>query len=111
MIQSLNCGLSPGAQPAAADGIEWVAFDFLDCGDALANLLALVGGDALAFHDAREGAASRAASGANGGVPLFFTRDEFMLRHEQRHQLADAGSAAGGEGSGGSCGQNSEEDP
>ena len=85
MIQGLNCGLSPGTQPAAADGIERIAFDFLDRGHTLANLLAFVGGDALAFHDAGQRSASRATSGADCRMPLFLAGNEFMLRHEQRH--------------------------
>jgi hypothetical protein len=85
MVQGLDRSLSPSAQSAAADGIERIAFDFLNRGHALANLFAFVGGDSLAFHDARQRSASRAASGADCRVPLFLSGYELVLRDQQRH--------------------------
>jgi hypothetical protein len=85
MVQGLDRSLTLGAQPAAADGIERVALHLLDRGHALANLFALIRGYALAFHDARQRAASRAASDTNRRVPLFFAGYEFVLRHQERH--------------------------
>ncbi len=104
MVEGLDDGLATRAEVAAADGIERIAFDFFNGGDALANFFALLLDDALSTHDADDGAASGGAFGADAGVPAFFADGDVVLGDQERDERIAVGAAAAGGCSGGCAG-------
>src|SRR5262245_48473601 len=87
MIKRLHSGLPARTEAAARDGVEWIAFDLLNRGNALADPLAFLFDDALARHQADDRPAAGSALSADRGVPLLFARDNFRIGDQQRNQL------------------------
>ena len=86
MIQRLHRGLAPCAEVASTDRIQGIAFDLLDCGEALPELLSIPFHLADAFHYAYQRAAPRGALRAHRWMPLLFAGDDFLFGHEKRNQ-------------------------
>ena len=96
MIEGLDYGLTAGAETAAADGIERIAFDLLDRGYALENLLTFDFNRSLRAHDAYDCAATGRAFGADGGVPALFTDRNIVFGDEERDERVIAAASGCG---------------
>ncbi len=86
MVEPLHRRLAARAQPAAADGVERIAFHLFNSGDALVPGFAIALDGAHALHDADDGAASGGAFGANRRPPFLLAGDEFVLLDEHGNE-------------------------
>src|SRR5947209_1141341 len=97
------------AEAASANRIKRVAFQLFDASDALAKFLAGALDYAIAFHNARDNAAARAALSTDGWMPPFLTGNDLVVRDQQRDERVLFLSASGAGNSGGHGGSDLEE--
>src|SRR6266481_1189352 len=85
MIERLHSRLPARAQPAAANRVERVAFNFLDHGNRLPERLSFTLDNALALHDPRDDAAAGRALRTDTWMPRLLAGHNFPVGNQQRN--------------------------
>ena len=95
MIRDLNRGLSPGTEPAAADGVRGLVLELFSGLDHDHAGLPVSNGLEVRVHHANAHPAAGAAQGTDARLPDGDARQQVIVRHEANELML--GVAAGGE--------------